>query len=177
MLPITEPRCRWPSLDILMLVSSKTSLTLLFYDEVWFICIYIITNFFPSSSRSDHHFFGDSTVPMPFKSSANATCLEEDVLLPSFDFLFSHASRAVMPSAYIAIVVGSPCVAPSSDFMNCPPLNIKTCLRQVAVIDICWYWWGKCFCIMKKCLPIYFIKGIWSHTINTASVLSLLRIS
>ena len=58
---------------------------------------------------------------MPFKSSANATCLEADALLPSFDFLFSHARRGVMPSAYIAIAVGSPCVVPSSDFMDRPP--------------------------------------------------------
>ena len=35
---------------------------------------------------------------MPFKSSPNATCLEADALLPSFDFLLSHAKGDVMPS-------------------------------------------------------------------------------
>ena len=63
----------------------------------------------------------DSTVPVPFKSSANATYLEADALLPSFDFLISHARRGVMPSAYIAIAMASPCIVPSSDFMDRPP--------------------------------------------------------
>ena len=57
---------------------------------------------------------------MPFKTSANATCLEANALLPSFDFLLSHARRSLMPSAYIAIAVGSPCVVSSSDFVDLP---------------------------------------------------------
>ena len=66
-------------------------------------------------------FFGDSTVPMPFKSSANANCLEEDALLPSFDFLLSHSRRGVMPSADITIAVESLFVVPYSDFMDRAP--------------------------------------------------------
>ena len=34
-------------------------------------------------------------------------------------------------------------------------------VTSIAVVDICWYWWAKCFCIVKKCLPIYCIEGIW----------------
>ena len=62
--------------------------------------------------------FSDSSVHMPFKSSANATCWEADALLPSLDFLPGLAKRGIMPRAYIANVVGSPCVVPSSDFMD-----------------------------------------------------------
>ena len=51
----------------------------LHYNQIFFLLLQGVTTIF----------FGDYTVPMPFKSSANATYLEADALLPSF--LLSHA--------------------------------------------------------------------------------------
>ena len=107
--------CRYFDVCIFRLLSSLYCSFTIRHD---FFCVYIITKFFPSSSRSDHHFFGDSTVPMPLKSSASANCLEADSLLPYF--LLSHARGGVILRAYIAIAVGSPCVVSSFDFMDRP---------------------------------------------------------
>ena len=41
-------------------------------------------------------------------------------------------------------------------------LNIKICRWRAAVADICWYWWARYFCIVKKCHLIFCIEGIWS---------------
>ena len=77
-----------------------------------FLIIY--DTFFPSFSRSDHCLFSDSTISMPFKSSASLTCVETDVILPPFDFL--HARRGVLP----VHILGSSCVASSSECFDQP---------------------------------------------------------
>ena len=129
----------------------------LHYSQIFFLLLHEVTTIF-------FFFFMDSTVPVPFKSSVNATYLEADALLPSFYFLISHARRGLMPSAYIAIAMMSPCTlyCPFLWFYGSPTLNIKICCLQVAVVVTCWYWWVKSFCIAKKYFPIYCIEGIWS---------------
>ena len=80
-------------------------------------------------------FFGDSTVPMTFKSSANAMCLESDILLPFLDILLNHSRKGVFLSAYIAIAVRSPCVVPLLILLM-DHLERKICLWRIAVVDI-----------------------------------------
>ena len=83
---------------------------LLFYDEVWFFCVYIITNFF---FFKNHHFFNDSTVPMSFKPSANATCLESDTLLPPFVFFnLAMQEEALCQVGILQLLWGHPVLFP-----------------------------------------------------------------
>ena len=146
-------------------------------------CVYIVTIFFPSSSRSDHHYLFVSTVPMPLRSSAHTTCLKVDALLRSFHVFLSHAKRGVMSSAYIAIPVASTCVGPV-------PLLILW-IVQLEYKDLlvtsssCWYMltlMSKVFLYYEEMpspppLPQFFeMKAFDASTINTASVLSLLDI-
>ena len=115
LLPITEPRWRWPSVDFLILVSLKISFAFSFHFFLQWTIIFLSLNYdisFPSFSRSDHYFFSDSTMSMPFKSSVSVTCVETDVLLPPFHFL--HARRGVLRVP----ILGSSCVASSSDFFD-----------------------------------------------------------
>lgn len=70
------------------------------------------------------NFLTDSTIPMSFKSAANATCLEASLLPISFDFLLSY-ERGVISSTYIAIAVESPCVVVSSSDLLIDHLNVK----------------------------------------------------
>ena len=115
LLPITEPRWRWPSVDFLILVSLKISFAFSLHFFLQWTIIFLSLNYdisFPSFSRSDHYFFSDSTMSMPFKSSVSVTCVETDVLLPPFHFL--HARRGVLRVP----ILGSSCVASSSDFFD-----------------------------------------------------------
>ena len=99
---MTEPRCRWRFVDILMLECLKISFALSLHFSITMRNLFslrlIHNHFFPSSSRSEHYFFSDSTVSTPFTSLVRMTCLEADVLLPLFDFL--HARRDVIGVTY-----------------------------------------------------------------------------
>ena len=106
------------------------------------------------------NFLSDSTIPMSFKSAANATCLEASLLSISFDFLLSY-ERGVISSTYIAIAVESPCVVVSSSDLLIDHLNVKVYWWRIAVVDIHWFWWAKYLHIMKKHLPIYCVEGGW----------------
>lgn len=88
----------------------------IFPNKAGFSWIYTVANFFPSSSVNFHHSFYVFGVPVPFESSAKVTCLDGSIFVFSFEFLTCHARTSVIPSAYIAIAVGSPCVISSSIF-------------------------------------------------------------
>ena len=49
-------------------------------------------------------------------------------------------------------------------------LNIKICRWRAAVADICWYWWARYFCIVKKMPPDFLY---WRHLKHLPLILPL----
>ena len=79
---------------------------------------------FPSSfSNKFQHFFKFSNDSAPFRHSANATCRDGGYggcSVLSLYNLLNRASSGMIPKAYIATAVGSPCVVPSNGFITFP---------------------------------------------------------